>query len=315
MDPKRLSALIHQYLGTQVLALLQDPNIEEVYINPDLLVRAITSAGQRIATSVTLCPQNAEAFLRAISTITCNRFDRGHPSLAAAVSQADLGKCRIQGFIPPLTPGPAFNIRKPCRRIPSLRDYVKDEMLTSAEYAVLTSAIQSRRNILVAGPTGSGKTTLCNAILKAIADTFPDERLVLLEDTAELVVEAADVLQLQTTPKIGMRELVKFSLRVTPNRIIVGEVRDGSAKDLLDAWITGHPGGCATVHGEDADKALERLSDLAREGAGGIDQRHLVLRAVHRVVVIAGFGRFRRVRQIVKVTGWNPSGFTLQGMG
>ena len=122
------------------------------------------------------------------------------------------------------------------------------------------------------------------------------------------------MLQLQTTPKIGMRELVKFSLRVTPNRIIVGEVRDGSAKDLLDAWITGHPGGCATVHGEDADKALERLSDLAREGAGGIDQRHLVLRAVHRVVVIAGFGRSRRVRQIVKVTGWNPGGFTLQDM-
>ena len=133
---------------------------------------------------------------------------------------------------------------------------------------------------------------------KAIADTFPDERLVLLEDTAELVVKAADLLQLQITPKIGMRELVKFSLRVTPNRIIVGEVR----------------GGCSTVHGEDADKALERLSDLAREGAGGIDQRHLVLRAVHRVVVIAGFGRSRRVRQIVKVTGWNPSGFTLQEM-
>ena len=115
MDSERLSALIHQYLGTQVLTLLQDPNIEEVYINPDLLVRAITSSGQRIATSVTLLPQSAEAFLRAISTITLNRFDRDYPSLAAAVSQTDLGKCRIQGFIPPLTSGPAFNIRKPCR--------------------------------------------------------------------------------------------------------------------------------------------------------------------------------------------------------
>ncbi|MCY3488510.1 MAG: ATPase, T2SS/T4P/T4SS family, partial [Bacteroidetes bacterium] len=204
MDSERLSALIRQYLGAQVLALLQDPNIEEVYINPDLLVRAITSSGQRIATSVTLLPQSAEAFLRAISTITLNRFDRDHPSLAVAVSQTDLGKCRIQGFIPPLTPGPAFNIRKPCRQIPALRDYVKSAMLTPNEYSVLISAIKSRQNILIAGPTGSGKTTLCNAILKAIVNAFPEERLVVLEDTSELAVQATDSLQLQTTPQIGM---------------------------------------------------------------------------------------------------------------
>ncbi len=314
MDSKHLSALIRQYLGTEIVTLLHDPNIEEVYINPDRVVRAITSTGQRISISVTLRSQSIEAFLRAISTITSNRFDRDHPSLAAAVSQTDLGKCRIQGFIPPLTSGPAFNIRKPCRQIPLLRDYVESAMLTPKEYSVLISAIESRQNILIAGPTGSGKTTLCNAILKAIVDAFPEERLVILEDTSELVIQATDSLQLQTTPQIGMTELVKFSLRATPNRIIVGEVRDGSAKDLLDGWITGHPGGCATIHGEDADKALERLSDLAREGARGIDQRHLVLRAVHIVVVIAGFGKARRIRQIVKVTGWTPSGFMVQDM-
>ena len=105
-----------------------------------------------------------------------------------------------------------------------------------------------------------------------------------------------------------------FSLRATPTRIIVGEVRDASAKSLLDAWITGHPGGCATIHGEDADKALERLSDLAREGARGIDQRHLVLRAVHIVVLITGFGRARRVRQIVRVAGCTPMGFTVEAL-
>lgn len=283
-------------------------------MNPDLLVRAITGAGKRISSSVTLRPQSAEAFLRAISSITSNRFDRAHPSLSAAVSQVDLGKCRIQGFIPPLTSGPAFNIRKPCRQIPTLDDYVRTSMLTRGEFAVLRAAIASRQNILVAGPTGSGKTTLCNAILSSIVDTFPNERLVILEDTSELIVQTADSLQLQTTSEIGMTELVKFSLRATPNRIIVGEVRDGSAKDLLDAWITGHPGGCATIHGEDADKALERLSDLAREGARGIDQRHLVLRAVHVVVLIAGFGKARKVRQIVKVTGWTKNGFTIESL-
>ena len=168
-------------------------------------------------------------------------------------------------------------------------------MLTHDGYSILRLAIESRQNILVAGPTGSGKTTLCNAILKSIIDIFPEERLVILEDTTGINVRAADTLRLQTTARISMRELVKFSLRATPNRIIVGEVRDASAKSLLYAWITGHPGGCATIHGEDADKALERLSDLAREGARGIDQRHLVIRAVHIVVLITGFGRARRV--------------------
>ncbi len=314
MGSERLSALIRQYLGDDVLTLLQNPRIEEVYINPDLLVRAITSAGKRISTSITLHPRNAEAFLRTISSMTSNRFDWEHPSLAAAVSQTELGKCRIQGFIPPLAPGPAFNIRKPCRHVPVLNDYVRASMLTSEEHAALLSAIQTRQNILVAGPTGSGKTTLCNAILKTIIDTFPGERMIILEDTAELMVQATDSLQLQTTDMIGMKDLVKFSLRSTPNRIIVGEVRDGAAKDLLDAWITGHPGGCATIHGEDADKALERLSDLAREGAQGIDQRRLVLRAVQVVVVIAGFGTARRVREIVKVKGLSPSGFVTESL-
>jgi len=314
VNSKRLTGLIRQYLSDEVLDLIQNPTIEEIYINPDGFVRTITASGERVFTAIHLIPQNVEAFLRMIASLTSNRFDRKHPSLSAAISQVDLGKCRIQGFIPPITSAPALNLRKPCRIIPTLRDYVDDAMLTQEEYLILIHAIKSRQNILVAGPTGSGKTTLCNAILKAIVESFPQERIVILEDTSELAVESTDSLQLLTTPEIGMTELLKFSLRATPNRIIVGEVRDGSAKDLLDAWITGHPGGCATVHGEDVDKALQRLSDLARVGAHGMDQHHLVLQAVHIVVVIAGFGKARRVRHIAKVTGRSREGFLLEDL-
>jgi len=314
MNEARLSGLIREYLSDKVLALVQDPEIDEVYINPDLIVRTITSSGKRITTSIHLPQQNAEAFLRTIASIISSQFDRRHPSLAAAITQTDLGKCRIQGFIPPLTHGPAFNIRKPCRQIPSLQEYVASSVMTPSQFSILTNAIKSRQNILIAGPTGSGKTTLCNAVLKTIVDTFPEERLVILEDTSELAVQAADTLQLITTPAIGMTELLKFSLRVTPNRIVVGEVRDGSAKDILDAWITGHPGGCATIHGEDADRALQRLNDLAREGASGVDQRHLVLQAVHIVVIIAGYGNARGIRQIVRVVGLSSNGFNLESM-
>jgi len=314
MNSARLSGLIREFLSDDVLTLLRDPKIDEVYINPDLLVRTITSSGKRVATSIRLSSQNAEAFLRTIASITSTQFDRHHPSLATAISQKDLGKCRIQGFIPPLTLGPAFNIRKPCRQIPTLQEYVTRSVMSSCEFSILVNAIESRQNILIAGPTGSGKTTLCNAVLKMIVDTFSDERMVILEDTSELAVQATDTLQLITTPEIGMTELLKFSLRVTPNRIIVGEVRDRSAKDLLDAWITGHPGGCATIHGEDVDKALQRLNDLAREGASGVDQRHLVLQAVHIVIVIVGYGNTRRIHQIARVTGLSSTGFKIASM-
>ncbi len=314
MNSARLNGLIREYLSDDVLTLLRDPKIDEVYINPDLIVRTIKSSGNRTATTIRLSPKNAEAFLRTIASITSSQFDRHHPFLAAAISQTDLGKCRIQGFIPPLTLGPAFNIRKPCRQIPTLQEYVTSSVMTSREFSVLTKAIKSRQNILIAGPTGSGKTTLCNAVLKMIVDTFPEERLVILEDTSELAIEATDTLQLMTTPKIGMTDLLKFSLRATPNRIIIGEVRDGSAKDLLDAWITGHPGGCATIHGEDADKALQRLNDLAREGAHGVDQRHLILQAVHMVVVIAGYGNARRIRQMAKITRLSSEGFSIESL-
>ena len=109
-----------------------------------------------------------------------------------------------------------------------------------------------------------------------------------------------------------MRHLVKNSLCCTPNRIIIGEVHDGAAKDLLDAWITGHPGGCGTVHGEDCERALQRLSGLAREGAGGVVKHQMVAQAVHYLILIKGHGAHRKVRDIVQIKGSDGSAFELE---
>ncbi len=306
----RLSSLITQYLGLQMENALASPDTEEVYVNPDLQVRLISYTHGRRRLPVKLEAQGIEAFLRAVATTTSKAFDSHHPALAAALMHERAGKCRIQGFIPPITAGPAFVIRKPGLRTPDLETYVERGSLSAQGLAILLTAIQERKNIIIAGPTASGKTTLCNAILNAITDLFPGDRLVILEDTPELRISAKDCLRLQTTGTINLRELVKHSLRTTPSRIIIGEVRDHAAKDLLDAWITGHPGGCGTVHGENCESALERLSDLAREGAGGVDQRPLVLRAVNLVVLIIGFGQDRRVVEIARPVAMSLTGFT-----
>ena len=283
-------------------AALDDDDIEEIYINPDMVVRCVSHSRGRTRMAHLVAPHAVEQFLRAVATQSGTDIGAEQPSLAAALPQS-FGKCRIQGFLPPLSEGPALIVRKPPNRLIPLAEYVDQGVLSAYGHSLIRKMVARRLNVIVAGPTASGKTTLCNAILGEISTQFPDDRLVVLEDTPELRVTGRDHLRLQTTARVAMRDLVKYSLRCTPNRIIIGEVRDGAARDLLDAWVTGHPGGCGTVHGEDSLRALDRLARLASEGAGGAEQRHMVAQAVHYVVYIAGAGRHRKVREIARLEG------------
>jgi len=307
---RRLNRLLEQYLGESILDALANPDVEEIYVNPDMRIRLVTHAGGRKETGTYVQPEDVTQLLRAIATCNDTEISHRHPSLAATFPQR-FGKCRLQGFIPPITEGPTLIIRKPPNRVIPLQEYVDQKALSQQGKDTIVQLIQERKNIMVAGSTASGKTTLCNAILAEISRQFPQDRLLILEDTPELFCTARDYLHLRTTGEVSMRHLVKYSLRSTPNRIIIGEVRDGSAKDLLDAWITGHPGGCGTVHGEDVACALERLCTLAREGAGGTDQRVMVVRAVQCVVLITGHGARRRVTDIARISGANADGFAL----
>ncbi len=308
---ERLVALMRQYLGKPVMDALGDPDTEEIYVNPDMVVRGVSHVRGRYRLPARLRPSDVESFLRAAATQAGRSISAERPSLAAVLPRA-FGKCRIQGFLPPVTEGPALIVRKPPGYLIALREYAAQGALTSRGLALIQSLVARRQNIMVSGPTASGKTTLCNAILAEISRQFPQDRLLVLEDTPELRVTGQDYLRLLTSDAATMRQLVKYSLRATPNRLIIGEVRDGAAKDLLDAWITGHPGGCGTVHGEDCERALMRLARLAREGAAGADQRAMVLQAVHCVVHISGYGTARKVQAIARPTGYAPQGFTLE---
>jgi type IV secretion system protein VirB11 len=214
---------------------------------------------------------------------------------------------RLQGFVPPVTLAPAFTIRKPPAVIYLLDDYVTAGVFSVPQRVEFRRAVLEHRNILIAGGTNTGKTTLANALLKEVTDLCPTERIVILEDTVELQCVAADHLALRTTPSVTLAQLVKSALRTSPSRIVVGEVRGSEALDLLDAWATGHPGGVATVHASSAEGALLRLDRLAQR-ANVPPQRHLVAEAIHLIAVLEGSHARRRVTDLVRVDGLGRDG-------
>ena len=305
---ERLSEMLARYLGPGVLETFSDDDVTEVYLNPqDGAVRVDTRSRGKLDTGTTLAAHRVEMLLNAVAASAGATLSADTPRLEAELPAATFRGSRLQGFLPPVTSGPAFNIRKPPAVVYPLDDYVRTGILTSAQRAVLDDAVTVHRNVLIAGGTNSGKTTFANALLHEITGRFPQERLVILEDTVELRCDARDHLALRTGRHVNLTELVRSALRTSPNRLIVGEVRGSEALDLLDAWATGHPGGVATVHASSAEGALLRLDRLAQR-ANVPPQSALIAEAIHLVVVIEGGNAGRRVSDLVRVAGLNQQG-------
>jgi type IV secretion system protein VirB11 len=210
---------------------------------------------------------------------------------------------RLEGVIPPLVASPTFAIRKKAISVYTLDDYVKNAIMTSVQRDYIIQAVEDRKNILIAGSTGSGKTTFANAILAEISKQAGDEqRIVLIEDTVELQCTAPNTVPLRTSKRVTMQDLLKVTMRMRPDRIVVGEVRGGEALTLLKAWNTGHPGGIATLHANDAEAALIRLEQLVSE-ATPAPQQHLIVEAVNVVVFIGKTPTGRKIKEVVEVSG------------
>ena len=210
--------------------------------------------------------------------------------------------------IPPIVSNVSFNIRKKAIRVFSLNDYLKNEVMTIRQKNIIEEAVKDRKNILVVGGTSSGKTTLCNAILKEIAKY--KNRVVLIEDVQELQCETENKVRMKTCKNTSIRDLIKITMRKTPERIIVGEIRDGAALDLLKAWNSGHPGGISTIHADDCLGGLEKLEQYIQEVSAN-PQSKLIARAVDLVVVIAKVEGQRKITQIVTVDGYKNGEYIL----
>lgn len=304
----RLNAKLERELGPLVLQSLRDPEVIEILLNPDgRLWEERFGVGMRVIGEMTA--QRAENLIGTIANaLGGDPVTRENPIVEG---ELPLDGSRFEGAIQPVVERPIFAIRKKALKIFTLDDYVQQGVMTEAHRQVLLGHIEQKHNILVAGGTGSGKTTLCNAILHAIAHRYPDIRMAIIEDTRELQCPIENKVMLRTSDTIDMTRLLKVCLRLRPDGIGLGEVRDKAALALVKAWNTGHGLGVCTTHANDAESGLMRIENLVQE-ANVPPIRASIAEAINCVVSIQKTKEGRRVDGICTVKGGNSDGYDLE---
>ncbi|PVA08670.1 P-type conjugative transfer ATPase TrbB [Pelagivirga sediminicola] len=300
---ERGARMLRTALGPAIASFLQDPGVVEVMLNPDgrlwidRLSEGLSDAGERLA------PEDGERIIRLVAHHVGAEVHTGNPRVSAELPGT--GE-RFEGVLPPVVAAPAFAIRKPAVAVFSLDDYVAAGIMTAEQAPTLRAGVAARANILVAGGTSTGKTTLTNALLAEVAKTA--DRVVIIEDTRELQCTAPNLVAMRTKDGVAsLSDLVRSSLRLRPDRIPIGEVRGSEALDLLKAWGTGHPGGIGTIHAGTALGALRRLEQLIQEAVITVP-RALIAETIDLVAVLSGRGSGRRLAELARVQGLTPDG-------
>jgi type IV secretion system protein VirB11 len=290
--------MLRTALGPSIAAWLDDPQVIEVMLNPDGRLW-VDRLGEGISdTGRTLGAADGERIVRLVAHHVGVEVHARSPRVSAELPE---GGERFEGLLPPVVAAPAFAIRKPAVAVFTLDDYAATGIMSPAEAEALREAVASRANILVAGGTGSGKTTLVNALLAEVAKTA--DRIVLIEDTRELQCAAPNLVAMRTRDGVvSLAELVRSSLRLRPDRIPIGEVRGAEALDLLKAWGTGHPGGIGTIHAGTALGALRRMEQLIQEAVVTVP-RALIAETIDLLAVLVRDGHGRRLAELARVEG------------
>ena len=295
--------MLRTALGPAIAGYLEDPSIVEVMLNPDGRIWIDRLSGGLEDTGHRMAPADAERIVRLVAHHVGAEVHASAPRISAELPES--GE-RFEGLIPPVVLAPCFAIRRPAVAVFTLEDYVKAGIMSGNHAALLHSAVRARKNILVAGGTSSGKTTLVNALLAEIAKT--GERVVLIEDTRELKCAAPNLVALRTKDgAASLSDLVRSSLRLRPDRIPIGEVRGPEALDLLKAWGTGHPGGIGTLHAGSALGAIRRLEQLIQEAVVTVPKA-LIAETIDLIAVLSGRGPARRLSELACVRGLDDRG-------
>jgi type IV secretion system protein TrbB len=299
----RSSRMFRSALGPAIARFLEDDQVVEVMLNPDGRLWIDYLSTGLAATDQRLSAADSERIIRLVAHHVGAEVHAGAPRVSAELPET--GE-RFEGLLPPVVIAPTFAIRKPAVAVFTLADYVASNIMTNDEAENLRTAVASRQNILVAGGTSTGKTTLTNALLAEVAKS--GDRVVLIEDTRELQCAAPNLVALRTKDGVAsLSDLVRSSLRLRPDRIPIGEVRGPEALDLLKAWGTGHPGGIGTIHAGSAIGALRRLEQLIQEAVVTVP-RALIAETINVIAVLAGRGNSRRLVELARVKGLGPSG-------
>jgi P-type conjugative transfer ATPase TrbB len=295
--------MLRTALGPLIAGHLEDPTVVEVMLNPDGRLWIDRLSGGLEDTGSRVRAADAERIVRLVAHHVGLEIHAGSPRISAELPES--GE-RFEGLVPPVVAAPCFAIRRPAVAVFTLGDYVQAGIMSGLQADLLRAAVRERKNILVAGGTSTGKTTLVNALLAEIAQT--GDRVVLIEDTRELQCAAPNLVALRTKDGAAtLSDLVRSALRLRPDRIPIGEVRGAEALDLLKAWGTGHPGGVGTLHAGSAMGALRRLEQLIQEAVVTVP-RALIAETIEVIAVLTGRGAARRLADLAAVKGLGPTG-------
>ncbi|WP_276897513.1 ATPase, T2SS/T4P/T4SS family [Dialister micraerophilus] len=307
--------LLRSVIGKDICQYLDDPNVHEIYINENGYLWIVDGKrGKFCRKDICLNREKVETIIRAVAGAAHQVITPELPALGCEINEL---KCRVQAQVPPIVSSPTIFLRKKASTIFPIGFYIKTGFLTQEMADYLKKAIKERKNILVVGATGTGKTTFLNTLIQLVVEVTPNDRILILEDVPELQCKAEDFTKLQTyvdkdsKNNITMQMLLYYAMRLSPKRIILGEVRDLAAYTLLKAWNTGHPGGLCTTHANSAIEGLTRLEVLIKEdlSAQG-DMRALIGQAVNVIVDIyredfINAPSKRYIRNIIEVDGFD----------
>jgi type IV secretion system protein VirB11 len=308
---ERIREKIRREAGPKVMGALGDPLVVEILLNSDGSLW-IERLGTEMRCEGALERTAADNLIATVASYYSLVTNRENPILEC---EFPLDGSRFQALVSPIVESPIFSIRKRAIKTHTLADYVADGIMSSSQAECIQTAIARRDNILVVGGTSTGKTTLGNALIDTMVEVSPDHRIVIIEDTREIQCRAQNSVQMKTSENKSMTQLLRATLRLRPDRIIVGEVRGGEALALLKAWNTGHPGGIATLHANNARAGLIRLEQLVAEAvtdSGGRQMSALIAEAVDLIVVISKIGGQRKITEIAQVKGFDGADYVIE---
>lgn len=292
-------------LGPLVRSALKNKEITEIMLNENgkLFVEHLRFGMREIGS---LDAASAKSIIRTLASFLDRDLPQDRPILSGRIPYHG---ARFEGLLPPLVSSPVFSIRSHTSLTVPLLELKQKGMLSEKQYEILREAIKAKRNIVVAGATGTGKTTLINALLNEISVLNPRERLISIEDTPELEMNIPNHVNLVTSDNVSMSMLVKSALRMRPDRIIIGEVRGSEALDLVDALSSGHSGGLTSVHAGSIDQTLRRLSLLmSRHPSAPRFIEETLIDALDLVIMVSRTPQ-RHISEIAEITGFKDHQF------
>lgn len=291
--------------GGTVLKDFNDPKTVELLVNDDCSYW-VEKLGTPLTYKGIVPAAIVMSLIKQVSGAHEQIVDYEHP---VCEGEFPLDGSRFEGLIPPIVKNPSFSLRKKASAIFTVEQYVQQGIMTQKQKELIENMIKTHKNMLICGGTGSGKTTLINGIIEKMVHLCPDDRIVIIEDTGEIQCSAKDKIQLRATSFTSMTLLLKATLRLRPDRILVGEVRGGEALDLLDAWNTGHPGGMATVHANNAVEALDRIKALISRNPScpkeGVEKQ--IAAAINAVINIVRTKGGRTIKELIEVKGYDAN--------